>query len=116
MNNGDYFNAFTMDPWWPIVVVKVLGMFILLVLIVLLTIWAERRVVGRMQMRIGPNRVGPLGLLQSLMDGFKLAFNYLKAKKLVQAIDVCHKVLTTHPNYPKIKKDVLERARSLIRP
>jgi NADH-quinone oxidoreductase subunit H len=40
----------------------------------LLTIWAERRVVGRMQMRIGPNRVGPFGLLQSLMDGIKLAF------------------------------------------
>lgn len=48
--------------------------------------------------------------------GFKLAFNYLKAKKLVQAIDTCHKVLATHPNYPKIKKEVLERARSLIRP
>ena len=48
--------------------------------------------------------------------GFKLAFNYLKAKKLVQAIDVCHKVLASHPNYPKIKKEVLERARSLIRP
>ena len=38
-----------------------------------MTIWAERRVVGRMQMRIGPNRVGPFGLLQSLMDGIKLA-------------------------------------------
>jgi NADH-quinone oxidoreductase subunit H len=51
----------------------VLGLFILLVVIVLLTIWAERRVVARMQSRVGPNRVGPFGLLQSLMDGFKLA-------------------------------------------
>eukprot|EP00656_Telonema_subtile_P013112 TRINITY_DN16653_c0_g1_i1.p1 TRINITY_DN16653_c0_g1~~TRINITY_DN16653_c0_g1_i1.p1 ORF type:complete len:144 (-),score=35.96 TRINITY_DN16653_c0_g1_i1:84-515(-) len=47
--------------------------------------------------------------------GFKLAFNYLKAKKYVTAIDVCHKVLVIHPEYPKIEKDVLERARLLLR-
>src|SRR4051812_49544356 len=34
----------------------------------------ERKVVGRMQNRIGPNRVGPWGTLQSLADGIKLAF------------------------------------------
>jgi NADH-quinone oxidoreductase subunit H len=60
------------DRWW-IIVIKVLGVFVILVLITLLTIWAERRVVVRMQHRIGPNRVGPQGLLQSLMDGVKLA-------------------------------------------
>eukprot|EP00742_Colponemidia_sp_Colp-10_P012591 GILJ01014162.1.p1 GENE.GILJ01014162.1~~GILJ01014162.1.p1 ORF type:complete len:1286 (+),score=269.23 GILJ01014162.1:27-3860(+) len=43
--------------------------------------------------------------------GFKLAFNFLKAKKMIPAIDVCHKVLAVHPNYPKIQKEVLERAR-----
>jgi NADH-quinone oxidoreductase subunit H len=48
--------------------------FVLLVVIVLITIWAERRVVSEMQHRIGPNRTGPFGLLQSLMDGLKLAF------------------------------------------
>jgi len=47
--------------------------------------------------------------------GFKLAFNYLKAKRYVDAIDVCHKVLHNHPNYPKIKKDILEKARANIR-
>jgi NADH-quinone oxidoreductase subunit H len=64
--------VFGQDTWW-LIIIKVVAVFALLVLITLMTIWAERRVVGRMQNRIGPNRVGPLGLLQSLMDGVKLA-------------------------------------------
>ena len=60
-------------PLW-LNLVKALGVFVLLVLIVLFTIWFERRVVARMQLRVGPNRAGPFGLLQTLMDGFKLAF------------------------------------------
>ncbi|KAJ3318719.1 Tetratricopeptide repeat protein 21B [Blyttiomyces sp. JEL0837] len=47
--------------------------------------------------------------------GFKLAFNYLKAKKYVEAIDVCHKVIALYPDYPKIRKEIMDKARSLIR-
>jgi NADH-quinone oxidoreductase subunit H len=61
------------DVWW-LLLLKVVGIFAFLVLITLFTIWFERRVVGRMQHRPGPNRVGPFGLLQSLADGLKLAF------------------------------------------
>src|SRR5919205_985091 len=46
----------------------------LVVIKVLLAIVFERKVVGRMQNRIGPNRTGPWGTLQSLADGMKLAF------------------------------------------
>ena len=48
-------------------------MFVFLLLTVLVAILVERKVLGRMQMRFGPNRVGPFGLLQSLADGVKLA-------------------------------------------
>jgi NADH-quinone oxidoreductase subunit H len=64
--------SFGHDPWW-LILAKVLAIFGFLVVMTLLTIWAERRIVARMQQRLGPNRVGPFGLGQSLMDGLKLA-------------------------------------------
>src|ERR671935_190321 len=61
------------DPIW-LVLIKVVVIFVFLLVMTLLTIWAERRIIGRMQHRPGPNRAGPFGLLQSLADGLKLAF------------------------------------------
>ncbi|MEP6697493.1 MAG: NADH-quinone oxidoreductase subunit NuoH [Pseudonocardiales bacterium] len=65
--------GFGTEPIW-LILAKVIAIFVFLVVMTLFTIWLERRVVGRMQNRIGPNRVGPQGLLQSLADGLKLAF------------------------------------------
>ncbi|XP_061548773.1 tetratricopeptide repeat protein 21B-like isoform X4 [Phycodurus eques] len=47
--------------------------------------------------------------------GYKLALNYLKAKQNFDAIDVCHKVLATHPNFSKIRKDILDKACAALR-
>ncbi|XP_072364247.1 tetratricopeptide repeat protein 21B-like isoform X1 [Scyliorhinus torazame] len=47
--------------------------------------------------------------------GYKLAFNYMKAKMYMHAIDICHKVLKNHPTYPKIQKEVFERARASLK-
>lgn len=48
--------------------------------------------------------------------GFRLAFNYLKAKRFVEAVNVCHKVLIVDPAYPKIRKEILEKAWMNLRP
>ena len=63
--------SFNDQTWW-LVLLKVLVVFLFLMIMTLFAIWAERRVIGRMQQRPGPNRAGPFGLLQSLMDGLKL--------------------------------------------
>jgi NADH-quinone oxidoreductase subunit H len=64
---------FGQDVWW-IVAIKILGAFVFGLVMTLLGVWFERRVVARMQTRPGPNRAGPLGLLQTLADGIKMAF------------------------------------------
>ncbi|MFG1954181.1 NADH-quinone oxidoreductase subunit NuoH [Micromonospora sp. NPDC048830] len=64
---------FGKDPWW-LVLIKVLFAFVVAVLATLLGVWFERRVVGRMAVRPGPNQAGPFGLLQTLADGLKMAF------------------------------------------
>ena len=71
------------DPGW-LIAVKGLIVFVLCVVLTLMSVWGERRIVARMQMRLGPNRVGPFGLLQSLADGVKLA---LKEDLIPKAAD-----------------------------
>jgi NADH-quinone oxidoreductase subunit H len=80
---ADDLSAFGQDPWW-IIGIKTLLIFVFLVLLTLFNIWWERRVVARMQHRIGPNVHGPFGLLQSLADGVKLA---LKEDLIPKAAD-----------------------------
>jgi NADH-quinone oxidoreductase subunit H len=57
-----------------IVLGKVLVVFVFLLVAVMMMIWAERKVISDMQARIGPDRAGPWGMLQTIADGIKLFF------------------------------------------
>ncbi|MGV9853483.1 NADH-quinone oxidoreductase subunit NuoH [Streptomyces endocoffeicus] len=74
---------FGTDPWW-LVLIKAVFCFAFLMVTVLISIVMERKVVGWMQLRIGPNRHGPWGMLQSLADGVKLM---LKEDVVVKGAD-----------------------------
>jgi NADH-quinone oxidoreductase subunit H len=60
------------DLW--IIVAKAVAAFALWLSGTAVLIWAERRVVAKMQSRVGPNRLGPFGLFQTVADGAKLFF------------------------------------------
>jgi NADH-quinone oxidoreductase subunit H len=66
------------DSWWwevlAIVAAKVLVVFVLGLVGTMFMVWFERKIVAGMQNRVGPNKAGPFGLLQTLADGTKLFF------------------------------------------
>jgi NADH-quinone oxidoreductase subunit H len=87
------------DNVW-LVILKAVLIFLILVLLTLFNIWAERRVVARMQHRIGPNVHGPFGLLQSLADGVKLALKEdIVPKAADKVVFVLAPVLATIPAF-----------------
>src|SRR5262245_29002448 len=87
------------DPWW-VIVIKVVVVFVLLVVLTLFSIWFERRVVARMQNRLGPNVHGPFGLLQSLADGIKLALKEdLIPRTAHKAVYIVAPVISTVPAF-----------------
>jgi len=59
------------EPWWISVIKAFLVVNVVLVMFGYLTL-IERKAMGRMQQRYGPNRAGPFGLLQPLVDLVKL--------------------------------------------
>ena len=59
---------------WILLVARVVVVFLGLLVVVMLTIWVERKVVADMQTRLGPRRAGPFGILITLADGIKLFF------------------------------------------
>ena len=57
--------------WWHLLIMTVLLIAVLMISVIMF-IWLERRVIARFQARVGPNRAGPFGLLQSFADVIKI--------------------------------------------
>ena len=64
---------FSQETWW-LSLIKAVFIIVFLIANVLIALWVERRGLGRMQTRPGPNVAGPLGLFQAFADAGKLLF------------------------------------------
>ncbi|MEO6604246.1 MAG: NADH-quinone oxidoreductase subunit NuoH [Aeromicrobium sp.] len=92
-------DLFGNEPFW-VIALKALIIFVFLMVYTLFNIWFERRVVARMQHRIGPNVNGPFGLLQSLADGVKLAFKEdLVVKAADKVVYIAAPIIATIPAF-----------------
>ncbi|MFI9233847.1 NADH-quinone oxidoreductase subunit NuoH [Streptomyces rimosus] len=92
-------SMFGRDPWW-LIAVKAVFCFAFLMLTVLFSIVWERKVVAWMQLRIGPNRHGPWGMLQSLADGIKLMLKEdLVVKRADKAVYVLAPIVAAVPAF-----------------
>ena len=62
--------------WTPILIValKILVIFVVGLIATMFIVWFERKIVSGLQNRVGPNKAGPWGMLQTLADGMKLIF------------------------------------------
>ncbi len=66
-------SIFANDPWW-LVLFKLVMLVVVLLVWTILNVWYERRLVSKMQNRIGPIMNGPFGLLQTVAEAVKLLF------------------------------------------
>ena len=58
--------------------IRVLIVFVFLLVTVILLVWVERKFVSDLQNRVGPDRAGPFGIMQTLADGMKAMAESMK--------------------------------------